>query len=75
MPMDYLDSIDHLALPFRVTDEYAIQCLQVLVAANLIEATFVPSDAPGIDRAADVRAITQRGRAALESYRRGKTFG
>lgn len=72
MPMDYLRSIEHVQLPFRVTDERAIECLHVLAAAELVDATFVASDVPGLDRAVDIDAITARGRVALACYAQGK---
>ena len=72
MPMDYLCSIEHVRFPFRATDEHAIQCLQVLAAAKLVDVTFVSSGVPGVDRAADIHAITDRGRVALACHAQGK---
>ncbi|WP_114472634.1 hypothetical protein [Pseudorhodoferax soli] len=70
--MDYLLSIEHVHLPFRVTDEHALQCVRVLKAAGLIEASIVGSDVPGKDSVADIRAITGKGRVAIAHRRQGK---
>lgn len=72
MSMDYLRSIEYVKLPFRVTDERAIECVHVLAAAKLVDVTFVSSGVPGIDRAADIEAITERGRVALAYHAQGK---
>ncbi|WP_147283012.1 hypothetical protein [Pseudorhodoferax soli] len=70
--MDYLLSIEYVQLPFRVTDERALQCVRVLKAAGLIEASIVASDVPGRDSAADIRAITGKGRVAIAHHAQGK---
>lgn len=72
MPMDYLLAIEHVQLPFRVSDEQAIQCVRVLKAAGLIDAKVVASDVPGRDVAADIYAITGKGRVALAHLAQGK---
>jgi Trp operon repressor len=70
--MDYFLSLERVVLPSRVTDEYALLCLQVLVVAELVEATFVQTEVSGKEYAADISAITERGKATLEGYRSGK---
>ena len=74
MPMDYLRSIEHMQLPLRVVDAHALQCIRVLQAAGMIEATVVSSDVPGVDSAAEVHTITEKGRVALAHYAQGKPF-
>lgn len=73
MPLDYLRSaIDCRPLPVHVDDEHGLQCIRVLLAAGLIEATVTPADIPGVDRSAEVHAITTQGRVALARYVQGK---
>lgn len=74
MPMDYLQSIEYLQLPFRAVDERALQCVRALAAAGLVDARFVVSNESGGDSAADIRAITDQGRAALAHFAQGKPF-
>lgn len=65
MPMDYLRSIEHAAFPLRVEDQYAIRCIDVLRAAELVEATIASADSPGSYAFAIVERITPLGRAEL----------
>ena len=73
MPMDYLRSIEYLDLPLRVDDEHAVQCIRVLRAAGMVDATFVASEVLGREVAA-VQAITTKGRVALAQHAQGKPF-
>lgn len=74
MPMDYLRSVEHMQLPLLVDDQHALQCVRILRAAGLIQATVMASDVPGVDRSAQIHAITQEGRVALAKYAQGKPF-
>lgn len=74
MPMEYLSALEHVKFPFRITDEHALQCLRVLEAAELVDAVFVPSVDPGTDQAADILAITPKGRVALARLAQGRPF-
>lgn len=73
MPMDYLHSVEHMQYPLRVVDPHALECVRVLRAAGLIEATVMAS-APGVDAVAEIRCITDKGRLALAQYAQGKPF-
>jgi hypothetical protein len=72
--MDYLRSIEHMQLPFRITDVAAIQYIHVLHAAGLVDVKMVLCPATGIDKAADVLAITPKGRVALAHHAQGRPF-
>lgn len=74
MAMEYLSALEHVKFPFRITDEQALQCLRVLKAAGLVDAVFVQSVEPGTDQAADVLAITAKGRVALAHLAQGRPF-
>ncbi|WP_326541952.1 hypothetical protein [Pseudorhodoferax sp.] len=72
--MDYLRSIEYHEFPVRVSDTRGLQCLRVLLSAELVEATFTVSPETGLDTAAEVRGITMEGRVALARYAQGKPF-
>jgi hypothetical protein len=72
MPLDYLQSVKNHEFPLRVSDVHGVECVQVLAAAGLIDATFEPGERPGTDIAAVVQRITSEGVAALNRYAQGK---
>jgi L-arabinose isomerase len=74
MPTDFLHSIEYHDFPLHVTDRHGLECLRVLHAARLVEATFVVSQETGIDTAAEVKGITEKGRVALAQRAQGKPF-
>jgi hypothetical protein len=74
MPMDYLRSVEHMQLPLLVVDQHALQCVRVLRAAGMIQATVMASDVSGEDQSALIQAITLEGRVALAKYAQGKAF-
>jgi hypothetical protein len=59
-------------MPFRVTDEQALQYVLVLKAAGLVEAIIVACAESGDDEAADILAITSKGRVALAQHAQGR---
>lgn len=65
MPLDYLRTIEKASFPLPVDDQHAMRCLDVLKAADLVEAT-IHEDAEGHYASAVVLRITHQGRAALE---------
>ncbi|HVR52948.1 MAG TPA: hypothetical protein VMS38_24705 [Pseudorhodoferax sp.] len=71
MPLDYFRTIAQSELPLRVEDEHGVQCVHVLRAAGLVEATVVYGDATGAPFAI-VHAITHEGQAALQRDSRNK---
>lgn len=71
MPMDYFRSIAASAFPMRVEDEHGVQCVHVLRAAGLVEATVVYGDAPGAPFAI-IHGITHEGQAVLQRDNRNK---
>lgn len=72
MPMDYLRSVEHMQFPLLVVDQHALQCVRVLRAAGMIEATLLASEVPGVDQSALIQAITPKGRVALAYHAQGK---
>lgn len=68
------DLRDYLNRPLRTEAQQAIQCIRVLRAAGMIDATVVPSEVAGHDLAAVVLAITTKGRARLAQDAQGKPF-
>jgi hypothetical protein len=72
--MDYLRSVEHMQLPLLVVDQQALQCVRVLRAAGMIQATVMASDVSGEDQSALIQAITLEGRVALAKYAQGKAF-
>lgn len=74
MPMDYLRSVEHMQLPLLVVDQHVLQCVRILRAAGLIQATVMASEVPGADQSALIQAITREGRFALAKYAQGKPF-
>jgi hypothetical protein len=72
--MDFLRSIEYHEFPLRIADRHGLQCLRVLHAAKLVEATFAGDQETGIDTAAEVKGITEKGRVALAQRAQGKPF-
>jgi hypothetical protein len=70
MPMDFLKRIENSSFPLAIEDETDINCVAVLVAANLIEAHLPPVLA-GTNRTYGVTIlrITPMGRAELRRLR------
>lgn len=74
MPMNYLEAIEYHTFPMRVVDQQALQCLRVLLAAELVDATITASAETGLDAVAEVHGITVKGRVALAQRAQGKPF-
>lgn len=72
MPMDYLQTIKDHVFPVLVSNVNGMECLRVLDAAGLVEATFEPDERAEMDAAAIVLRITAHGWTALERDEQGK---
>lgn len=72
--MDFLRSIEYHEFPLRIADRHGLQCLRVLHAAKLVKAAFALSLETGIDTAAEVQGITDKGRVALAQRAQGRPF-
>ena len=66
MPRDYLKKIAHATFPLRVEDPYEVECVHVLRAADLVDATVTPASDHGRPEEVVVHRITPIGRAELD---------
>ena len=75
MPLDYLRSIENESFPLQTTDVHAVDCIRVLLAAEMIDAQVLPEGRAGQPALALVNGITPLGRAALARQESGKAPG
>ncbi len=69
MALDFLRSIEHVALPLRIDDADEIRCVRILRAARLIEAVVKEASGPGEDDFVLIEKITWQGRSELARWR------
>ena len=70
MPRDYLQKIARAAFPLRVEDPYEVQCVHVLRAADLVDATVSAAKEDAGPEVVVVQRITPMGRAELDRIAR-----